>query len=527
MAQVRTNPPILYISPLEYSPQEIFHEEFFTPSVKRLLAEGIEQLRFTKEQEKDVNSNVEMLAATYGNMALIWLGLIQKFVNSYGVLDSFHAIMLTLAILNVSQAEKLLSHGLYRTLAQHQLARLNRTIRLEQVLGTSVADIDVDRALTEIDNPEGMGMAVAKLKDMLDTPSTKTSFDDIIGVENVIVLLRESVILSSLPPNHLSLDGMKGLIFFGMPGTGKSILVEAFSNESKRKQASLTPSNLTSAYTGVTEKAISMLFKEMRQQPSVVFIDEIDLVFVNREQSNVNVPVYVTYLQSQIMQETSRTGMQNNNIYFMAATNYIKNVDPAILSRLQKPIFIPLPSYKSRRNFFEKTFIKQKIEFDAEDIDTLASNTPFFSGRDLSIYLAQILSTMLVETLKAEYFYVQDTQHLFTNRLDQSTVNRKALMVPFLGNAPNQFATIEGEIDIEKLDRRSIYKLNAEQKIDFSIYGIPRYDRIYASKLNYTSTTSEEKYTKFIAENKEFIDPNASLEVVLNFYRNQVLISID
>lgn len=508
---------IFYISPLEYSPEEIFHREFFTEPIQRLIAQGIDKLRQTKTQEKNMNGSVETLAATYGSMAELWLGLIRKYAEQYGVLDSFHAILLVLTALSVQHSEKLLTHDIYRVSAQHQLARLNKLLRLEKRLGSSVADIDVDRAVAgELENTEGMGMALAKLNDMLDIPLTKTKFDDIIGVENVIDLLKESVILSSLPPNQLSLDGMKGLIFFGMPGTGKSILVEAFSNESNRKQASLTPSNLTSAYTGVTEKAISMLFKKMREQPSVVFIDEIDLVFVNREQNNTNIPVYVTYLQSQIMQETSRTGVQNNNIYFMAATNYIRNVDPAILSRLQKPIFVPLPSFESRMSFFRKTFAKQNIGFNENDINTLARETQFFSGRDLSMYIAQILSTMLVETLRSNYFTLEEVPPLFVNKLNDNTAAKKNLFIPYLGITPIMISIPDSPINLRSLKSGEVYELTSNQKLDFSLYGIPSFHMTYANKIDYKATTTELKYAKFIADNKEFIEPEMNIELLLN-----------
>lgn len=224
------------------------------------------------------------------------------------------------------------------------------------------------------------------------------TFNDIGGLDTIIEELRESVIYPLTMPhlyaNHSSLlTAPSGVLLYGPPGCGKTMLAKALARESGACFINLHISTLTEKWYGDSNKLVAAVFSLARKlQPTIVFIDEIDAVLGQRrsgehEASGMVKAEFMTHWDG-LASATVDGGMQR--ICILGATNRIQDIDEAILRRMPKKFPVSLPNAAQRRQIFVLTLRDTKIDNRASrngapafDLDALVRVSAGMSGSDI------------------------------------------------------------------------------------------------------------------------------------------------
>lgn len=213
----------------------------------------------------------------------------------------------------------------------------------------------------------------------------KHGFDDVSGMEDIKELLLNHISASgwSRLDEILGITPFQAFFFYGLPGTGKTFIIEAFAHEMMKrgfKFIRLLGGDIHASLVGVAEKTVEIAFQEaIDNEPCVIFIDEIEGVCVNRAMNNVEgheKRLTVAFLEAfNLLKESGK------RVIFLGATNYPSMVDGAMLDRIEL-VKIPLPELETRINFFERTFNVLKTSDDLS-IEEMAELTDGYSFRDL------------------------------------------------------------------------------------------------------------------------------------------------
>ncbi|MCO5591953.1 hypothetical protein L7F22_045946 [Adiantum nelumboides] len=211
-------------------------------------------------------------------------------------------------------------------------------------------------------------------------------WDDIAGLEHAKKCVTEMVIWPLLRPDIFQgcRSPGKGLLLFGPPGTGKTMIGKAIAGEAKATFFSISASSLTSKWIGEGEKLVRALFGVAScRQPAVIFIDEIDSLLSQRKSDGEHESS--RRLKTQFLIEMEGCGSGNDQLLLIGATNRPQELDEAARRRLSKRLYIPLPAAEARawivRNLLKKDGLFTLSE---EDISKICAGTEGYSGSDMS-----------------------------------------------------------------------------------------------------------------------------------------------
>jgi len=235
------------------------------------------------------------------------------------------------------------------------------------------------------------------------------TFDDIGNYENTKSELKEAII-APLEQKGISraynIKPLKGIIFFGPPGTGKTMMMRALANEIHANFFYVKGTSIISSYTGESEKILSNVFAVANKNtPCVLFIDEIDSIAMSRDFETDDVHRHIL---SQLLQELD--GFQKlEHVIVVGATNTPDKLDPALLrpGRVDKAIYMQLPDFNGRKKIFEIYLKKLPVSEDI-DFDTLAEKTPRYSGADIKA-VCQSVSQMVAQEAANEHKILEIT----------------------------------------------------------------------------------------------------------------------
>lgn len=226
---------------------------------------------------------------------------------------------------------------------------------------------------------------------MFDTrgKGSLVTFEDIAALEGAKQTLNEAVVLPLLAPELFTgiREPWKGVLLFGPPGTGKTMLAKAVAGMNETVFFNVSASSLISKWRGESEKLLRCLFAMGRHySPSIIFIDEIDALASQRGASSEHEAS--RRLKSELLTQMDGivTALTETNkaVVVLAATNHPWDLDDALRRRLEKRIYVPLPDERARKDMMKLNLRDVKLSDDV-DISHWASETEGYSGDDIRI----------------------------------------------------------------------------------------------------------------------------------------------
>ncbi|XP_046518917.1 spastin isoform X3 [Equus quagga] len=256
---------------------------------------------------------------------------------------------------------------------------------------------------------------------------TAVKFDDIAGQELAKQALQEIVILPSLRPELFT--GLRaparGLLLFGPPGNGKTMLAKAVAAESNATFFNISAASLTSKYVGEGEKLVRALFAVARElQPSIIFIDEVDSLLCERREGEHDAS---RRLKTEFLIEFD--GVQSagdDRVLVMGATNRPQELDEAVLRRFIKRVYVSLPNEETRLLLLKNLLGKQGSPLTQKELAQLARMTDGYSGSDLTA-LAKDAALGPIRELKPEQVKNMSASEMRNIRLSDFTESLKKI----------------------------------------------------------------------------------------------------
>ncbi|CAH1114592.1 unnamed protein product [Psylliodes chrysocephalus] len=211
-------------------------------------------------------------------------------------------------------------------------------------------------------------------------------WEDIVGQDVAKQALQEMVILPSLRPELFTglRTPARGLLLFGPPGNGKTLLARAVATECQATFFSISAASLTSKYVGDGEKMVRALFAIARElQPSIIFIDEVDSLLSERTNNEHEAS---RRLKTEFLVEFDGlpSNPESEKVLVMAATNRPQELDEAALRRFPKRVYVSLPNLETRAKLLKKLLSKQGCTLTQQELKRLATLTEGYSGSDLT-----------------------------------------------------------------------------------------------------------------------------------------------
>ena len=213
------------------------------------------------------------------------------------------------------------------------------------------------------------------------------TWENVGGLKDLREELYYDIVLPIINPQKLKLVGISkaaGVLLYGPPGCGKTLLAKAVANEAKANFISIKGPELLNKYVGESERAIRSLFiRAKNSSPCIIFFDELDALVPKRSNENNNSGERVV---NQLL--TEMDGLEDRKqIFIIAATNRPDIIDPAMLrpGRLDKLLYVPLPDFENRCAILDTITKNLKLDMDI-DFDTIYKDKRIegFSGADIA-----------------------------------------------------------------------------------------------------------------------------------------------
>ena len=194
-------------------------------------------------------------------------------------------------------------------------------------------------------------------EDLIMKEKPNLSWNEVIGLDDAKSALRESIVYPTKRADLFPLGWPRGLLFYGPPGCGKTILAAATASEIDGYFVNVDAASMMSKWLGEAEKNVSKLFKmahalnEKEGKPVILFIDEVDSLLGSRS-SEIGGEIRT---KNQFLSEMDGVNSKGKDVklYVIGATNKPWSLDWPFLRRFQKRIYVSLPSLEARQNLFD------------------------------------------------------------------------------------------------------------------------------------------------------------------------------
>jgi len=254
-----------------------------------------------------------------------------------------------------------------------------------------VNGIDIEQTIDPTASPQEQKASPAKnvqdsFKDMVMKEKPDVKWCDVVGVDDAKNALRESIVYPTKRGDLFPLGWPRGILLYGPPGCGKTILAAATANELDGYFINVDGSSMMSKWLGEAEKNVSRLFKmahsyaEREGKPVILFIDELDSLLGER----TNEIGGEVRSRNQFLTEMDGINSKGKDtkLYVIGATNKPWSLDHPFLRRFQKRIYVSLPSVEAREKLFSLYTSQLKLDSRVR-LHTLASIFDGYSASDI------------------------------------------------------------------------------------------------------------------------------------------------
>ncbi len=247
-------------------------------------------------------------------------------------------------------------------------------------------------------NPSSLRETVVEIPDV--------TWEDIGGLEDVKKNLQEMILYPIEHPDKFHKFGMspsKGVLFYGPPGCGKTLLAKAVAHECSSNFISIKGPELLTMWFGESEANVREVFDKARgAAPCVLFFDELDSVGIARGSSQGDAGGAGDRVLNQLLTEMDGVGSKKN-LFFIGATNRPDILDEALIrpGRLDQLIYIPLPDKPSRVSVIKAVLRKSPIAPNI-NMDFLGDLTDGFTGADITELCQRATKAAIRESIEAE-----------------------------------------------------------------------------------------------------------------------------
>lgn len=292
---------------------------------------------------------------------------------------------------------------------EHELSRRQRAIEYRE-LAKKLRAGEVSTPSNSLDRSEKKEPATATgasneirsiVANLMHT--SQITWNDIGGLEQTKDEIKFALGMTlAVHPPGVTIAAWTKILFYGPPGTGKTLLAAATSNAVKSGEGvpsvfyNVKISNILSKYFGESSKIVDELYGTARDtSPSVIFLDEFEALAGQRDAGDSGAERRIL---STLLSELDGMDAKGQKLYVLtiAATNRPWDLDPAVLSRFEKKILIPLPDAAARQEILKIHLDRRGFTYDVPLID-LAEMTDGFSGRELERFCKEVTTGMIEE----------------------------------------------------------------------------------------------------------------------------------
>ena len=244
---------------------------------------------------------------------------------------------------------------------------------------------------------------VEQIENEILVTGKQVQWNDIAGLEFAKRTCQEIVVMPILYPDMF--QGLrqlpKGLLLFGPPGTGKTMIGKAIASQTGATFFSISASSLTSKWIGQGEKLVRALFGvAAAKQPSVIFIDEIDSLLSQRSSEENEAS---RRIKTEFLVQLDGAGCDGDEkILVLGATNRPQELDEAARRRFMKRLYIPLPNKTARKALLSRLLTQNSNTLAEEDYDELVRLTKGYSGSDLDGLCREAAMAPLRDAMKGK-----------------------------------------------------------------------------------------------------------------------------
>lgn len=213
------------------------------------------------------------------------------------------------------------------------------------------------------------------------------SYDMIGGLDEVKETLRQCVTYPLKYPRlyreGVAAEAVKGVLLFGPPGTGKTMLAKAVATEGGATFISVDASTIENKWLGESEKNAKAVFTLARRlAPSVIYLDEVDSVLSSREHGDDSSHGTLTSVKTTLMQEWDGLKSSKDRVIVIASTNRPFDLDEAVLRRLPRRILVDLPDLATRKEILQVTLSDNRMSPNV-NLTKIAETLEGYTGSDL------------------------------------------------------------------------------------------------------------------------------------------------
>jgi SpoVK/Ycf46/Vps4 family AAA+-type ATPase len=254
-----------------------------------------------------------------------------------------------------------------------------------KALQGAVAPTELRNEAREAESPKGTEGEKSSYEELVLTEKPTVKWEEVVGLDSAKKAVKEAIVYPVQRPDLFPLGWPRGILLFGPPGCGKTLLAAAVATEIEASFISIDAASIMSKWLGEAEQNVARLFNSVRKsaadgKPAIIFIDELDSL-MGKHSNEVGGEVRVRNQYLKEMDGIIDKG-KNLHVYVIGATNKPWDLDWAFIRRFQKRILVPLPDHHTRLMMFKLYTSHLKLTPDV-DLHELGRLSEGFSGSDI------------------------------------------------------------------------------------------------------------------------------------------------